>query len=229
MTANLTWDHVNDWALLKAHGGWEYGNTLEEALPKLRAKKKIEANFTSTALELNPDDVFAEIGPGFGFEAAEIASQVSYIHLFDISRSFQDFCRKNVSAPNVSFHLIEPGSLEALEGKQINKIYAGGVFIHFNTYDLFLYLTQISKALPLNGKLLFNYRNLAAPGALTHQDWDTSLGIYRNDKLSVFGLMYWNSPQTIEITCKAANLAIDRVIHPQHHYPMVLCSKLAGE
>lgn len=226
MAANLTWDHVNDWDLLKAHGGWEYGNTLEEALPKLRAKKKIEANFTMATLELSQNDVFAEIGPGFGFEAAEIASYVSYVHLFDISRSFQDFCRKNVTAPNVSFHLIEPSLLEALKGKNINKLYAGGVFIHFNTYDLYLYLTQISTALPPNGKLLFNYRNLAGPNALTHQDWNASLDIYRNDKTSLFGLMYWNSPQTIEIMCQAANLRIDRVTYPQHHYPMVLCSKL---
>jgi hypothetical protein len=224
--ANLNWEHTNEGSLLAAHGGWEFGSTLEAALPQLRAKKESEARATMSLLKLGPDDVLAEIGPGFGFEANFIAPSVKHIHLFEISQSFQDLARKNVKQPNVSMHLIQPSDLSALQGKDINKVYSGGVLIHFNVYDLAIYFEAISKILPRGGLFLFNYLNIESSRAFGSQEWAVTLESYRKDKIRLFGLMYWNSQETMRRLAHHSGFAVDQTVYPDQIYTYMLLRKV---
>jgi cyclopropane fatty-acyl-phospholipid synthase-like methyltransferase len=181
-------------------------------------KKKWDAKRTREALELGPDDVVAEIGPGLGIVASILASEVKALHLFDISSSFRAACKKHVTATNVHFHLMKPGDLSPLVGKGINKIYAEGVFIHFNLFDIYLYLKQIEFMLPHGGRFTFNIISSDYEGLLDDPVWQEQAEQYRCDKTRVFGLMSWLSPITVQKLLKRVGFLVADVTWPEQQY-----------
>jgi cyclopropane fatty-acyl-phospholipid synthase-like methyltransferase len=221
MAANITWTHKDELSLLRAHGGWEFGNTFDEAFPKLQAKKANEAGFTASLLQLNKDDIYCEIGPGFGFEANILAPLVKELHLLEISKSFQDVCRTVVKHQNVQFHLIEPSKLDVLNQIKPTKVYSTGVLIHFNVYDLFIYLEAIAESMSQGGRFVFTFLNLDAPDALQSAEWNDVVSIYRKDKTRLVELMYWNSQSTIVKLCHAVGFSIEQTYFPDNIYSYV--------
>lgn len=225
MAANITWTHSDQLSLLRAHGGWEFGSTFAEAFPKLQEKKAAEARFTAHLLQLGKDDVYCEIGPGFGFEANVLAPLVKELHLLEISKSFQDVCRTVVKHPNVTFYLIEPSKLDVLQQIRPNKVYSTGVLIHFNVYDLFIYLEAIAESLSQGGRFVFTFLNLDAPDALESQEWKEVVSLYRANKTRLVELMYWNSFATVQKLCHAVGFTIEQTCFPDRIYTYVSCVK----
>jgi cyclopropane fatty-acyl-phospholipid synthase-like methyltransferase len=222
---NVGWEHDDEYSLLRAHGGWEFGKTLDEAWPKLQAKKLYDAQDTARLLELGPDDVVAEIGPGLGFEASYIAPKVKAVHLLDISKTFQNYCKRYVTNSNVKFWLIQPGDLSVLKNVGCTKVFANGVFIHFNVFDIALYVAQIADALLAGGRLLFQYRSAEAKEWLSHEDWKVTLDEYRQDKGRIFGLMSWNAFGPIRDIVHQNGFLIKSIQNPALDYVTLVCEK----
>jgi cyclopropane fatty-acyl-phospholipid synthase-like methyltransferase len=101
-------------------------------------------------LHLNQKDHVLDLGSGFLAEV--IAPEVARIHCADVSTTFLTDCRERLThVPNVEFHHITYADLSPLYGKGIIKAYATLLFIHFNFYDLFFYLNELNKVLPIGG------------------------------------------------------------------------------
>jgi cyclopropane fatty-acyl-phospholipid synthase-like methyltransferase len=93
-----------------------------------------------------------DLGSGCGFIADALAPDVAHLWCADISKSFLDYAKKVTQKhANVTCQQIEFGKLSGLP--QVTARYSVAVFIHFNLYDCYLYLTQCYNCLESNGRL----------------------------------------------------------------------------
>jgi cyclopropane fatty-acyl-phospholipid synthase-like methyltransferase len=147
-------------------------------------------------LALSRKDVVLDLGSGMGFLAEVLAPQVARLHCADISETFLTDCRARL-APfgNVECHQIEYANLSALYGKNINKAYATLLFIHFNFYDIFFYLTELNKVLEPGGLLYFDYNDGDRFSLAEKTDsFHGHLALYKENREHwIFGCMHMTS------------------------------------
>ena len=110
------------------------------------------------------------------------------------------------------------GDLPALKGQGITKILAEGVFIHFNLFDMYIYLTEIAHILPSSGRFIFQVINAEFDGLLGDPTWQEQVEIYRRDKTRIFGLMSWISPMTVQKMLKGVGFVVADILWPEEQY-----------
>jgi SAM-dependent methyltransferase len=184
---NLNWSFKDKVAQLLAVTGTEYGTDVDQALVKLREFKNYEASVSAKDLELVAGDVVAEIGSGYGFWATATSPLVRKVLCLDISPDLLDLCRREVADnENIECHLISPGDLSVLRSLGVNKIYSAGVFIHFNLYDVVIYLQQIFEILPPGGRVMFNIANSDCDTLFKFDQWQLAVKWYGENKTRLF-------------------------------------------
>ena len=145
-------DYVNETLLQKAIDG------------KIQEKKDILYNqilppFEHNSEKLLKDCNVIEIGPGNGVMVNELASQVKFIHLVDISKSIMEGCANQCyHHDNVSYNVIY-GRLDLSSIKDIDFVYSQSVFIHFTFLDVHLYFEELKKCLNPNGLVYIDIIN----------------------------------------------------------------------
>ena len=137
-------DYVNETLLQKAIDG------------KIQEKKDVLYNHILPPFEYNSkkllkDCNIIEIGPGNGVMVNELAPQVKFIHLVDISKSIMESCaNQTINRDNVSYNVIF-GKLDLSSIEDIDFVYSQSVFIHFTLFDVYLYFEELKKCLNPNG------------------------------------------------------------------------------
>jgi cyclopropane fatty-acyl-phospholipid synthase-like methyltransferase len=223
---NLNWSFKDRVSQLLAVTGTAYGTDVDEALVKLREFKHFEASISAKDLELSAGDVVAEIGSGYGFWATATSPLVRKVMCLDISPDLLDLCRREVvSRSNIECHLISPGDLSVLRSSGVNKMYSAGVFIHFNIYDVVVYLQQIFEILPHGGRLMFNIANADCDTLFSFDQWQLAVSWYRENKTRLFQLMYFNSPATVTKIAETIGFELKRVRDPRGQYVWFLFEK----
>jgi cyclopropane fatty-acyl-phospholipid synthase-like methyltransferase len=190
--SNPTWDFEKESDKLLAIGTPNGTVDLDTVILSRRARK--EEIFGR--LELAPADRVLDLGSGMGFIAEFVAPEVRWLYCADISASYVSECRARLARlSNVTVQKIEYADLSPFNDCEIDKAYSTLVFIHFNFYDLFFYLTELNKTLKLGGKLYFDYNDgerfsLAENGDSFH----SHLRQYKEHRESwIFGCMHMNS------------------------------------
>lgn len=188
---NTPLDNAHNWEftdlpqLAMANVGTEYGPTPEKCLEDITKSRAAYAKFIADLLGLGPTSIAADLGSGLGFQAVHIAPWIQKLHCLDISQSFLAQCREMLRAQNnVEFHHIPFAHLECLRGTGVDRVYSTAVFIHFNIYDMWLYLSELAKHLPPGGTILFDFANAdAIDPALP--EWKAHTDMYRNNRLMI--------------------------------------------
>ncbi len=195
MTAEMkrNWDFVDKRQLLFALIGYDFGMEPETRLEEIREFKRRESQFLINTLQLTPQDVVLDLGSGCGFIARVTAPLCGKLYCLDISREFLRFAQEELqSFRNVEFHRMEFADLHSLDDKQVTKGYANAVFIHFNLFDIVLYLREVYRVLRSGGIFLFGTNNSDSLDIHRDRYFRIVLQHYVRDRTSPT-LMQWNS------------------------------------
>jgi hypothetical protein len=145
-------------------------------------------------------DIVMDLGSGMGIVGEVIAPHVGQLHCCDISETFLADCRSRLSRfANVHYHQISYADLSALHGIGVNKGYATLLFIHFNFYDLVLYLSETNKIMATGGLFYFDFNDIGQFNLNNPDDtFNLQIPIYKENRLNwVFECMHMSSIHTI--------------------------------
>jgi ubiquinone/menaquinone biosynthesis C-methylase UbiE len=191
------WDFVDKRQLLYALIGYDFGMEPETRLDEIREYKRKESQFLVNALQLNSKDIVFDLGSGCGFIARVTAPLCQKLYCLDISREFLRFAKEELQdLSNVEFHRMEYGDLHYLADKQITKGYANAVFIHFNLFDIVLYLREVHRILKSGGIFLFGTNNSDSLDIQRDRYFRIVLQHYVRERTSPT-LMQWNSAHSV--------------------------------
>lgn len=191
------WDFVEKRELLFALVGFDFGREPETKLDEIRAFKKNESAFLLNTLKFTKNDVVLDLGSGCGFIARVVAPLCRQLYCLDISSEFLRFAREELTQfTNVDFHRMPYGDLHYLDDKKITKGYANAVFIHFNFFDVVVYLREIYRILARGGLFLFGLSNTDCLDIHTDRYFSLVLSNYVKERTSPT-LMQWNSAHSV--------------------------------
>lgn len=195
------WEFRDRKALLYALVGNDFGPDPESRLDEIREYKKNEAKFLLQALELRAQDRVLDLGSGFGFIARVTAPLVERLWCVDISNEFLECARQELREfCNVQLEQMGFADLRFLAGKGINKGYANAVFIHFNFFDITLYLRELFAILEPGGIFVFGMSDSDSLDIRSDRYFEVVLEKYKEHRGSPV-LMHWNSAKAV---CRAA-------------------------
>jgi cyclopropane fatty-acyl-phospholipid synthase-like methyltransferase len=156
---NPSWQYDNLRELLIACVGHNFGPEPDLRLDDIRSARGAVGRRIVKSLQLKGTDTVVDLGSGCGFAAREVAPHVAQLFCLDVSKDFLAHCRGELaSMPNVT--CLEMGyAAMPLPSAIADAVYATAVFIHFNYYDVILYLREINRVLRDGGRLLFDFLN----------------------------------------------------------------------
>lgn len=147
-----------------------------------------------------------EIGSGEGIVAAIIGKKCRALDCLDISEYFLNTARLLCGQQgNITFHLIENDYLRSLPSSTYDFGFAMNVFIHFNPYDIYNYLYDVSRVLKPGGVFLFDAATL---GHKTIPLFKQAADAYRQHPETIRGLMNFNHPEIVKIIIDEVGLHI---------------------
>jgi cyclopropane fatty-acyl-phospholipid synthase-like methyltransferase len=145
-------------------------------------------------------DIVLDLGSGMGLVGEAIAPHVSQLHCCDISDVFLADCKSRLAAfRHVHCHQIAYADLSVLQGIGINKGYATLLFIHFNFYDITLYLTAINQVMATGGLFYFDFNDVGQFDLKNAEDtFNLQIPLYKENRLHwIFECMHMSSIHTI--------------------------------
>jgi 2-polyprenyl-3-methyl-5-hydroxy-6-metoxy-1,4-benzoquinol methylase len=195
------WEFKDRKALLYALVGNDFGPDPETKLHEIREYKKNEARFLLDALKPTTKDRVIDLGSGFGFIARVMAPLVERLWCLDISGEFLECAQNELREfANIEFQQMEFADLRFLIGQRITKGYANAVFIHFNFFDITLYLRQLFAILEPGGLFVFGMSDTDSLDIASDRYFAVVLASYKENHRSPV-LMHWNSAKAV---CRAA-------------------------
>lgn len=199
MTANASpydpWDHADRTVLLQRCVGLEsFG--IQPDIADIRRGRHALAGYIYTTLELTSDDVVLDLGSGPGYIASCLAPLVKHIHCADVSPGYLALCQDETAGLNVTCHLIQFGNLSALHDHGITAIYASAVFVHFNIYDVYLYLLACHALLPEGGRLWLDYKAVTNL-TITCKRFQRHAEVYKRNRSAIASVLHYHHPDTM--------------------------------
>jgi hypothetical protein len=151
-----------------------------------------------------------DLGSGCGFVGRTIAPMVASLHCVDLSQAFLDFCQRELAEfPNVSCHLINYADFSSLRSKGINKVYSTAVWIHFNFYDVYHYLTALHGVLPRGGTVYFDYADPDGIALGAGTIFKSHAAGYFGDRTTIACQLNYNSRKAIEAALGLTGFALE--------------------
>ena len=187
------------------HEGMQLRLAGEQPRAVYLSDREYRANWVADQLALTAEDSVFEIGSGEGVMAAALAPRVRELCCTDVSKSFLDHARETCrDLSNVSYHLIDDDYLEKLPDSSFDAGYSLNVFIHLDTYELFIYLRQITRVLRPGGQFVFNFLEL---GDVTRPFFQADLARYRQaEAAEIKGMLTWHDRGTVTALVAEAGL-----------------------
>lgn len=157
---NPNWQYEDAHKVLIACVGHNFGPNPEENLDEIRRGRQGRGVKVIQQLQLNASHDVADLGSGCGFVDRPIAPKVKTLTCIDISPSFLNYCKNELSSfTNVAYCLAKYGKFPGIDDASLDAIFSTAVFIHFNYYDFVIYLREIARVLRENGTFLVEILN----------------------------------------------------------------------
>lgn len=149
-----------------------------------------------------------EIGSGDGTVARILSGHCRRLDCNDISQQFLETARGHCAdCANVAFHKIESDYLDFLPAEAYDFGYSLNVFIHFNPYDIYHYLSSVHKILRPGGVFMFDASHL---GSATWDLFFEHAEIYRQHPETIRGVMNFNHPSLIQTVIEKVGLHVSK-------------------
>lgn len=228
MKRDRTWDCETDEHMFRALIGEQYGDRPQEQIERIRQDKKHIGDLFGALLDFGLRDRVIDLGSGTGFVARHVAPLVERLYCLDISTQFHEFCKKELAPfENTTCQLIGYADFSSVEGCGINKVFASGVFIHFNIYDLVSYLRAIHGLLPTGGMLAFDFADGEILDIDKVQNFVTASTLYRQDRQRFLGLMNWNGLGVVRNLAAQIGFEVGKIWFPYESNCYILLKKKA--
>ena len=177
--------------LLNETIGVMFGPNPEEQIESISELKSYEAKRIKKYLLLRKSDIVIDLGCGPGFVAKHLAADVSHVHCVDVNKDFIQLSKNTLrDQSNITYHVIEHSKLNTLP--TVTAIYANQVFVLFNLYDIYQYLTECHRVLAPNGRMIFEIINDEHLD-VNSEKWQTNLTVSHkvmyNNKNTVIGII----------------------------------------
>jgi cyclopropane fatty-acyl-phospholipid synthase-like methyltransferase len=192
--------------------GHDYGPNPIERLDDIRRDRMRYASTIAEWLSIDPNDIVLDLGSGCGFMGRAIAPVVRHLHCADISPKFLAFCTEELAEfPNVTTHLVSYADLSSLRSAGITKIYSSAVFIHFNFYDIVIYLNALSEILPIGGTVFFDFLDPAGITKARQSLFHRHLSYYFLDRTEIATLIQYNSLETVRAAAEMTGFRCQKI------------------
>jgi SAM-dependent methyltransferase len=172
-----------------------------------REDRKRRAEEVLRVCQIRPAHRGFEIGSGDGSVAKLLAAKCTFIDCADVSASFLAKARENCrDVPNLAFHQITSGSLEALKDGQYDFGYSLNVFIHLNPYDMFFYLGEVRRLLKPGQRFCFDACTI---GNQTRDLFHEHAKLVQREPENLRGFLSFNHPSLIRTVIADVGLEVD--------------------
>lgn len=209
------WNSIDYADMFKKYVGNSYPsfNELVEA-------KKDEAAYIIDYLSLDSKSTVLDLGSGMGLIALHVAPRVGHLYCADVSKTFIRECVKQLAPMNnVSFELIKYGDLSKFSN--LDAIYCTAVFIHFNLYDIYIYLSEMHKSLSNGGAVLFDFYDVEY-FEVSNENFQRHAKKYKQDQQLVTNINYNSKPAILNI-CNTLGFTVE--FKRQGPHPIILAKK----
>jgi len=223
MTADKAWvglstEDFRD--MLIALIGFRFGTEPENHLPEIREERQKYAGQFLRMVDVGPEDRVLELGSGCGFGTRAVALRAKKVVACDISEAYLSYARQELKElDNIEFHHVKSRDLSTIPENSIDKVVSISVFIHFNIYDIYLYLMEFKRILRSKGKVVFDFADShrLAGGIRSQNLIDQFLEhapYYKEEPSNLPGLVQWNSAKGIKGAAKLAGF--NQIKHRGH-------------
>lgn len=185
--------------LLVSCVGYNFGPRPVERIDDIRKDREEYGAIIASMIGLQRNDVVLDLGSGCGFATRAFAPLVRKVVCADVNRSFLQYCSTELKEfDNIDYHNILFGDLSPLQGYGITKTISTAVFIHFNFYDICIYLSELRRISSDGMTIFFDFLN---PEGIENSDtglFRDHMGIYLDNPASIAKLVQYNSSNAIE-------------------------------
>ena len=204
--------------LLELTIGTIFGIVPTDHLEQILQLKAYESQRIKKYLLLKKTDTVIDLGVGPGFIADYLANEVEHIHCVDINSDFIQLAKSTLRhRANVTYHLIQHGKLDTVP--MVSAIYANGVFMLFNHYDIYQYLIECYRVLTINGRMMFDIVNDESLDVMSER-WQHHNRLYQLDPHE--SMVIYNSKNVITRMCQQIGFDVVKTIDDKEHTFFVL-------
>jgi cyclopropane fatty-acyl-phospholipid synthase-like methyltransferase len=206
---DTSWDHTDRTVLLQRCVGLQsFG--IQPKVELIRRSRIALANYIYDTLRLTHDDVVLDLGSGPGYIARHLAPKVKQLHCADISQDYLAMCQEETSdLSNVTCHLIPFADLSSLYDSKITAIYPSALVVHFNIYDVCLYLQEFFKLLPPHGQVWLDFKSVIDL-PINDTRFQRHMQIYKTDRSQIVRLLQYQHPDIIENIAQQVGFTVQR-------------------
>lgn len=188
------WDlFKTDRELVTSVVGKSFGDKPDQRIDEIRKNRQNHAQRLSEWLDISSNDRVIDLGSGVGLVAEHIAPMVDHLYCMDISAHHIKYTASRLKRFNnvTCIHMNYADFGEVVDAG-ITKIYSSDVFIHFNLWDICIYMEAIYQLLPHGGMFYFNFMNAEKLNIHENRLFKTNLDKYRKSLSSGY-LVTFNS------------------------------------
>ena len=192
--------------------GNRFGEHPEEHLDEIREERAGYADKFIRLAGVGPEDTVLDLGSGCGFGTAAIARRARQVIACDISPAYLAFAQKECAGlTNIRFVPIDSRNLSPIDDGSIDQVISMAVFIHLNLYDIYLYFQEFARVLRPGGRVVIDFADMnrlfsSVSNHSQDQQFLSHAGFYRDDPVSLDGLLQWNSARGIKGVARSAGL-----------------------
>lgn len=194
---NVNWNYTDSRKKMAALGWPTKDWTDLDAIVASRHARKPEIMHR---LQLTAQDHVLDLGSGMGFIAEVIAPEVERLCCADVSEVYLRDCKTRLAhLSNVDLCRMTYADLSPLYKFRFTKAYSTLLFIHFNFYDIVLYLAELAKVMAPGGLVYFDYNDGERFSLGNNQDsFNEHLKIYKENREHwIFGCMHMTSQSVL--------------------------------
>ena len=204
------WEHENPDALYKAMIGLDYGASPLEQIEKIRKDKERTALYILKLVKADKNSYGLEIGSGCGYLTRVAAKETRSVIACDISKTFLSAAKSNCSDfNNILYVHVRPGDFSFLQNQSLDYVFSNNVFIHLDIYEIYHYISEISRSLKVGGYFWFDFAEVERSELVDCGDFISSVAVRKVDPVNK-GCIQFNSMIAIERIAKSFNLKVKK-------------------